>query len=64
MNILKMISNHLKMITNHFQMVSTSIYYIFIIISNSIGIEKINIIIEYNDYLFNWKLPIILMIDP
>jgi len=40
--------------------------YIFniLIIANSIGITKINITIEYNNYLFNWKIPQILIIIP
>ena len=42
------------------------IFNILIIIANSIGIgiTKINITIEYNNYLFNWKIPQILIIIP
>ena len=50
------------MVRNYFQILTSSIFNILIIIANSIGI-KINIIIEYNYFKFNWKIPQILIID-
>ena len=50
------------MIGNYFQILTSCIFNILIITANAIGI-KINIIIEYNYFKFNWKIPQVLIID-
>lgn len=51
-------------IINNFITIISNLFNIFIIISNSFGIKKFNIFIEYNDYKIYWKLPQILIFGP